>query len=143
MQEVWKKAYLESLCQEGLRRGEEVVCVDEMRVVRVGLLGQSRRVWGRRGETVRQRLELRYEWAYLVLGVDPIRKRLMWAWLERVRGVELAEVLQRWKGQGVVGLVWTVRPSTGRGRIPQPPYTNLSQKLSECRLSVWTRLRPP
>ena len=77
--------------------------MDEMRV---GLLGQSRRVWGKRGETVRQRVELRYDWAYLVLGVDPIRKRLMWAWLERVRGVELAEVVRQWKAQGVVGLVW-------------------------------------
>ena len=73
---------------------------------RVGWLGQSRRVWGKSGEKVRQRVELRYEWAYLILGVDPIKKRLMWAWLERVRGVDLAEVLRRWKAQGVVGLVW-------------------------------------
>jgi len=28
----------------------------------------------------------------------------MWAWLERVRGVEMAEVVRGWKGQGVV--VW-------------------------------------
>ena len=77
--------------------------MDEMRV---GLLRQSRRVWGKRGEKVRQRVELRYEWAHLILGVEPIKKRLMWAWLERVRGVEIAEVLRRWKAQGVVGLVW-------------------------------------
>jgi len=32
-----------------------VIFVDEMRV---GLLGQSRRVWGKRGEKVRQRVEL-------------------------------------------------------------------------------------
>jgi len=31
--------------------------------------------------------------------------RLRWAWLEQVRDVEIAEVLWRWKGQGVVGLV--------------------------------------
>ena len=30
----------------------------------------------------------------------------MWAWLERVREGDLAEVLRRWKGQGVVGLAW-------------------------------------
>jgi len=72
----------------------------------VGLLGQSRRVWGKRGGKVRQRVELRYEWAHLILGVDPIKKRLMWAWFERMRGVELAEVLRRCKAQGVVGLVW-------------------------------------
>jgi len=61
---------------------------------------------GKRGEKVRQRVEVRYEWAHLVLGVDPTRKRLMWAWLERVRDVELAEVLRGWKAQGVVRLVW-------------------------------------
>ena len=44
-----------------LRRGEEVVFADEMR------LGQVRRVWGRRGEKQRRLIELRYEWG--VLGV--------------------------------------------------------------------------
>ena len=47
---------------EGLRRGEEVVFADE---VRLGLLRQVRRVWGRRGEKkLRRRVELRYEWVY-------------------------------------------------------------------------------
>ena len=50
-----EKSFSEALCREGLRQGEEVVLVDEMRV---GLLGQSRWVWGKRGETVRQRVEL-------------------------------------------------------------------------------------
>jgi hypothetical protein len=53
-----------------LRRGEEVVFADEMRL---GMLRQVRRVWGRRGEKLRRGVELRYEWVYLVLGVDPIR----------------------------------------------------------------------
>ena len=41
---------------EGLRRGEEVGFADE---IRLGLLGQLRRVWGRRGEKQRGRIELR------------------------------------------------------------------------------------
>ena len=56
-------------------RGEEGVFADEMRL---GLLGQVRRVWGRRGEKLRRRVKLRYEWVYLVLGVDPIKARLWW-----------------------------------------------------------------
>jgi len=48
-----------------LRRGEEGVFADEMRL---GLLRQVRR-----GEKMRRRIELRYEWVYLVLGVDPMR----------------------------------------------------------------------
>jgi hypothetical protein len=77
-----------------LRRGEEVVFADEMR------LGQVRRVWERRGEKQRRRVELRYEWVYLVLGVDPMKGRLWWDWVKRVRGVEIAQVLRTWKGAG-------------------------------------------
>ena len=47
---VEKGGLLAALLAEGLRRGEEVVFADEMRL---GLLGQVRRVWGRRGEKMR------------------------------------------------------------------------------------------
>ena len=107
-QEGWKKGgLLAALQAEGLRRGEAVVFADEMRP---GLLRQVRRVWGRRGEKMRQRVELRYEWVYLVLGVDPMKGRLWWDWVKRVRGVEIAQVLRAWKGAGV----WygTMRPCT-------------------------------
>ena len=60
---------------EGLRRGEEGVFAEEMRL---GLLPQARRVWGRRGEKQRRRIELRYAWMYWVLGVDAMRGRLWW-----------------------------------------------------------------
>jgi len=80
-----------------LRRGKEALCADEMRL---GLLGQVRRVWGRRGEKLRRRVELRYEWVYLGLGVDPMRGRLWWDWVKRVRGVEIAQGLRAWKGTG-------------------------------------------
>jgi hypothetical protein len=99
---------------EGLRRGEEVVFADEMRL---GLLGQVRRVWGRRGEKLRRRVELRYEWVYLVLGVDPMKGRLWWDWVKRVRGAEIAQVLRAWYG--------TMRPFPRRRwwGIYQPPYS--------------------
>jgi len=109
-QEGWKKGELLAALQaEGLRRGEEVVFADEMRL---GLLGQVRRGWGRGGEKLRRRVELRYEWVYLVLGVDPMRERLWWDWVKRVRGVEIAQVLRTWKGAGA----WygTMRPFTRR-----------------------------
>ena len=106
---VEKGGLLAALQAEGLRRGEEVVFADEMRL---GLLRQVRRVWGRRGEKMRQRVELRYEWVYLVLGVDPMKGRLWWDWVKRVRGVEIAQVLRAWKGTGA----WygTMRPFTRR-----------------------------
>jgi len=94
-----------------LRRGEEGVFADEMRL---GLLGQLRRVWGRRGEKLRRRVELRYERVYLVLGVDAMKGRLWWDWVKRMRGVEIARVLRAWKGAGA----WygTMRPFTRRRR---------------------------
>jgi hypothetical protein len=70
---VEKRGLLAALQAEGVRRGEEVGFADEMRL---GLLGQVRRVWGRRGEQLRRRVALRYEWVYLVLGVDPMKGRL-------------------------------------------------------------------
>jgi hypothetical protein len=111
-----------------LRRGEEVVFADEMRL---GLLGQVRRVWGRRGEQLRRRVALRYEWVYLVLGVDPMKGRLWWDWVKRVRGVEIAQVLRTWKGAGGKGVVWDhaafhkakVVGKVGLRRIYQPPYS--------------------
>ena len=123
-----KGGLLAALQAEGLRRGEEVVFADEMRL---GLLGQVRRVWGRRGEKMRQRVELRYEWVYLVLVVDPMKGRLWWDWVKRVRGVEIAQVLRAWKGAGVKGVVWDHAAfhkakavgEVGLRRVYQPPYS--------------------
>jgi hypothetical protein len=70
---------------------------DEMR------LGQVRRVWGRRGEKQRRRIELRYAWVYLVLGVNPMKGRLWWDWVKGVRGVERAQVCSG-RGMGPYGL---------------------------------------
>jgi hypothetical protein len=86
-----------------LRRGEAVVFADEMRL---GLLRQVRRMWGRRGEKQRRRMELQYAWVYWVLDVDAMRERLWWDWVKRVRGVEIAQVLRSWKGTGVKGVIW-------------------------------------
>jgi hypothetical protein len=38
--------------------------------MRVGLHGMVRRVWGRRGIKVRQRVQIAYRWRYLFLAVD-------------------------------------------------------------------------
>jgi hypothetical protein len=81
--EAWKKGSLGALQAEGLKRGGEVGLADEMRL---GMLRQVRRVWGRRGEKLRRLVELRYEWVYLVLGVDAMKGRLWWDWVKQVRG---------------------------------------------------------
>ena len=51
----------------GLTRDSRIGFADELRL---GLRGTTRRVWGRRGVKVRQRLQLKYEWRYLFAAVD-------------------------------------------------------------------------
>ena len=79
--------------------------------LRVGLRGMVRRVWGRRGVKVHQRLQLSYEWRYLFLVVDGRAGTLHWCWLDSMASAEvLAAVggLQRTVPLGA--LVWDGAP---------------------------------
>lgn len=71
------------------------------------------------GHKVVQRVQVRYEWRYLLLGVDPVRGQLRWRWVERLR---------QWQWEAVV---WD-GASAHRGkqvaalplkRIALPPYS--------------------
>jgi hypothetical protein len=75
------------------------VHVDELRL---GLLGQTRRVLAPTGVEVRQPLQLRYEWRYLVVAVDPRMGTLRWQWLERMRQEHLRPVVAAWDIDAVV-----------------------------------------
>jgi len=88
-----------ALVGAGVPRDASIVLADELRL---GLRGQGRRVLGRRGVRVVQRLQLRYEWAYLLLAVDPRAGTLRWQWLERCRAGPIKEVLAAWAPTAVV-----------------------------------------
>ena len=102
---------------------------DEMRV---GLRGMVRRVWGRRGVRVVQRVQLAYRWMYLFLVVDGLRGRLSWTWIDSMRSEAIASSVRGLGTQTDVGaLVWDgarghrgekVR-SVGLPTIVQPPYS--------------------
>jgi transposase len=101
---------------------------DEMRV---GLHGVTRRVWGRRGVKVVQRLQIRYEWRYLVLAVDGRTGRLWWTWEETMRAEDLLPAVDALKEQTpLAALVWDRAPAHRDERIhalglpllEQPPY---------------------
>jgi len=64
---VEKGGLAHALDAGGLTRGRRIGFGDELRL---GLRGTTRRVWGRRGTKVRQRLQLKYEWRYLFAAVD-------------------------------------------------------------------------
>jgi hypothetical protein len=88
-----------ALVGAGVTRDAGVLCADELRL---GLRGQVRRVLAPRGVDVRQRLQLKYEWAYLLLAVDPRAGTLRWHWLDRPRAAPIKEVLAAWALDAVV-----------------------------------------
>jgi transposase len=101
---------------------------DEMRI---GLIGTTRRVWGRRGVKVRQRLQLVREWRYLHLVVDPLQGRLWWCWSHTMQGTVARSLVEATKTEtDLAALVWDRAPShrddTVRALdfplIEQPPY---------------------
>jgi transposase len=125
---------------------------DEMRV---GLRGTSRRVWGRRGVKVRQRLQLQYEWRYLFLVVDGRAGRLWWLWLESMKATELRAAVGGLRQQTPVeAIVWDRAPShrdagvraLGPALIEQPPYApelNPAERVfEELRRGIEGRLYP-
>ena len=64
---------------------------DEMRV---GLIGQTRRVWAPRGVKIEQAVEYAYEWAYLNLSVNGLEGRIIWDWTENMKAASIAPVVR-------------------------------------------------
>ena len=88
-----------ALAGAGVPRDAGIVLADELRL---GLRGQVRRVLAPRGVKVSQRLQLRYQWVYLLLAVDPRRGTLRWRWLERCRAEPIKAALADWAPTAVV-----------------------------------------
>ena len=110
---------------------------------RIGLRGTTRRVWGRRGVKVHQRLQLRYEWAYLFAAVDARAGTLWWDWVDTMRADDLQPVVAELRARGLLdALVWDGAPSqadvavraVGLPLVPLPPYSpelNPAERLFE------------
>jgi len=106
----------------------EVWFADEMRV---GLHGQSRRIWAPIGEKVVQVVQIVYVWTYLCLAVNPLQRALHWTWTPNLKGATLAPVLTIWKACGVKVLVWDGAPghrnplvrAVGMPLVTLPPYS--------------------
>jgi hypothetical protein len=88
-----------ALIEAGVTRDAGVLLADELRL---GLRGQVRRVLAPRGIDVTQRLQVKYEWAYLLLAVDPRAGTLRWCWLDRPRAAPIKEILADWALDAVV-----------------------------------------
>ena len=100
--------------------------------MRVGLRGMVRRVWGRRGVKVRQRLQLVYEWRYLFLVVDGRKGTLHWTWIDSMKAEVVGAAVNGLKQQTeVAAVVWDGAAShrdelvcgVGLSLIGLPPYS--------------------
>lgn len=134
-----KGGLTQALQTAGVSTVRGIAWADEMRV---GLIGQVRRVWAPRGVKVVQPVEYTYEWCYLALTVHPLRGTLRWSWVANLKGATLAPVVRRWGSQGLRTVVWD-RGQGHRGaayaglrvkRIEQPPHSpelNPAERLFE------------
>lgn len=123
--------------------------------LRVGLRGMVRRVWGRRGVKVHQRLQLVYEWRYLFLVVDGRAGKLYWCWLDSMAAEEfLAAVGGLQRQTELVAVVWDGAPghrdedvqALGLPLIGLPPYSpelNPAERVfEELRRAIEGRVYP-
>jgi hypothetical protein len=129
-----------ALATAGLTAASRVGHADEQRI---GLRGTTRRVWGRRGVKVRQRLQLQYEWAYLFAAVDARAGTLWWDWLPTMKAADLRPVVAEVAARGLLdALVWDGAPShadaavraAGLPLVALPPYSpelNPAERLFE------------
>ena len=135
-----KRGLTRALAAVGLTATSGVGFTDELRV---GLRGTTRRVWGRRGVKVRQRLQLKYEWRYLVLAVDGQAGTIWWGWASTMKAVDLWPLVAGLHEMDVLnGLVWDRAPShrdaavraIGLPLVELPPYSpelNPAERLFE------------
>lgn len=91
-----------------------------------------RRVWGRRGVKVHQRLQLAYQWRYLFLVVNAQAGKLHWCWLDAMVGEQMVSAIGGLqKHTEVATVVWDGAPGhrdewvreLGMPLIALPPYS--------------------
>ena len=123
-----KRGLTAQLKQAGIRKSQGIYWSDEMRV---GLIGQVRRVWASRGVKVVQKVEYKYDSSYLNLAVNGVSGDLMWQWSANMQAASIAAVVEDWAAHDVQCLIWD-RARGHRGpayadiairRIEQPPYS--------------------
>jgi hypothetical protein len=124
----------------GLTSASRIGFADELRL---GLRGTTRRVWGRRGTKVHQRLQLKYEWRYLFAAVDGQAGRIWWNWVPSMQAEALWPTIAGIQEANILdGLVWDNAPSHRDADITDlnlalvglPPYSpelNPAERLFE------------
>jgi hypothetical protein len=137
---VEKGGLASALDAVGLTRSSRIGFADELRL---GLRGTSRRVWGRRGVKVRQRLQLKYDWWYLFVAVDGQAGTVSWTWLDSMKAADLVPLMEALRTNAPLdAIVWDGASShrddavraVGVPLIDLPPYSpelNPAERLFE------------
>jgi DDE superfamily endonuclease len=137
---VEKGGLASALDAVGLTRSSRIGFADELRL---GLRGTSRRVWGRRGVKIRQRLQLKYDWWYLFVAVDGQAGTVSWTWLDSMKAADLVPLMEALRTNAPLdAIVWDGASShrddavraVGVPLIDLPPYSpelNPAERLFE------------
>ena len=99
--------------------------------LRLGLIGQTRRVWAPVGVKVVQPLQYERDWCYVLIVVDGRRGRLWWSWTLGMTTDHLQPEVAKWQGAGIDAVVWDGAPAhqtltaqpQGVTLILQPPHS--------------------
>jgi hypothetical protein len=99
--------------------------------LRLGLIGQTRRVWAPVGVKVVQPLQYERQWCYVLIVVDGRGGRLWWSWTLGMTADHLQPEVAKWHGAGIDAVIWDRAPAhqtlTGQPRdvtlILQPPHS--------------------
>ncbi len=86
-----KGGLAQALNAVGLTQASRIGHADELRL---GLCGTTRRVWGRRGVKVHQRLQLKYDWWYLFVAVDGRAGTVSWTWVDSMKAADLVPLME-------------------------------------------------
>lgn len=128
------RAELEAI---GLTTSRGLAWADEMRV---GLIGQTRRVWASVGVTVVQAVEDVYQWSYLVLAVNGVSGRLWWDWTSDMTRRALAGGVAQWGDQGLSTVVWDRARGHGGAAYDAIPVHRIEQPASSPELNPAERV---
>lgn len=91
-----------------MTREQTVGFSDELRL---GLIGQTRRVWAPVGVKVVQPLQYERQWCYVLLVVDGRRGRLWWSWTLGMTADHLQPEVAKWQSAGLDAVVWDRAPA--------------------------------
>ena len=91
-----------------MTRGQTIGFSDELRL---GLIGQTRRVWAPVGVKVVQPLQYERHWCYVLIVVDGRRGRLWWSWTLGMSADRLQPEVAKWHGAGIDAVVWDRAPA--------------------------------